>query len=86
MFFLSLQAFLLKNVLFNRESSDWRQMSGRNSKDNSKPLFYIIVRLIFKSGCSLLKLLAILSVCASKGFENPGFRLGAHDIGWLVNP
>lgn len=46
-----MQAFLLKNILFNRESSNWRQMSGRLYKEKSKPLFlvlsYIIVSCLF---------------------------------------
>lgn len=28
-FFFFIQAFLLKNILFNRESSNWRQLPGR---------------------------------------------------------
>lgn len=34
--FVSLQAFLLKNILFNRESPNWRQTSGRLSQHIQK--------------------------------------------------
>lgn len=37
---VSLQAFLLKNILFSRESSKWRQMSGRFS---GLLLFYAVM-------------------------------------------
>lgn len=38
-FCVSLQAFLLKTILFNRESSNWRHISGRLSRKTFQPLF-----------------------------------------------
>lgn len=42
--FLSLlQAFLLKNILFSRESSNWRQLSGRLFTANFKTLLHKVM-------------------------------------------
>lgn len=57
----SLQAFFLKNVLFNRESSNWRQMTGRTQTKQTtlipplKKISHWFIMLLFFYDCVFLE-------------------------------